>query len=424
MKKSLLALAVVAAAASANAATVYDKDGTSLNVTGRIQSVYYSNNYGTAGNHDSSIQNSARFGLAARTQITDWVAGIAATEWDMDDHNTNKISARDQWVGADFGEYGVLQAGKFRDASYWVDNVTDHFEDAACVAQGNFGARRPGQIMYTYENYGFHGQLGIQTALDNAKIFGDKQGSIALLTTDRLGNSFAVDSGFSTSLGYTFDDVLFGPLSLRAGYSYMKGQSGDDVLGYTLDADGDFLRGTNGVAFKNFKQANAGISWGNLDSGLYLAALYEYAKLTGLGGHYANLTKDQAGNYVTGYSFADNKVKVKGFELVAGYAWDNGVSFLTGYEVCKYSYDEATNLLNNPNRYYNNANIFVNTASLPVSYTVRRIPVFVNYKINSNFNVWGEVGFNAGSDHASWLRPNVDKAVDHTVFSVGARYTF
>lgn len=41
MKKSLLALAVVAAATSANAATVYDKDGTSLAVGGRVQSVVY-----------------------------------------------------------------------------------------------------------------------------------------------------------------------------------------------------------------------------------------------------------------------------------------------------------------------------------------------------------------------------------------------
>ena len=44
MKKSLLALAVVAAATSANAATVYDKDGTSLAVGGRVQAVVYNGN--------------------------------------------------------------------------------------------------------------------------------------------------------------------------------------------------------------------------------------------------------------------------------------------------------------------------------------------------------------------------------------------
>ncbi|SFS75418.1 hypothetical protein SAMN02910357_01652 [Succinivibrio dextrinosolvens] len=44
MKKSLLALSVIAFVSSANAATVYDKDGTSLAVGGRVQSVFYNLN--------------------------------------------------------------------------------------------------------------------------------------------------------------------------------------------------------------------------------------------------------------------------------------------------------------------------------------------------------------------------------------------
>lgn len=41
MKKSLLALAIIAASTTATAATVYDKDGTSLAVGGRVQAVVY-----------------------------------------------------------------------------------------------------------------------------------------------------------------------------------------------------------------------------------------------------------------------------------------------------------------------------------------------------------------------------------------------
>lgn len=41
MKKSLLALAVLAATVSVNAATVYDKDGVSLKADGRVQAVIY-----------------------------------------------------------------------------------------------------------------------------------------------------------------------------------------------------------------------------------------------------------------------------------------------------------------------------------------------------------------------------------------------
>ena len=44
MKKSLLALAVLASASAAQAATVYDKDGTSLVIGGRIQAVALVNN--------------------------------------------------------------------------------------------------------------------------------------------------------------------------------------------------------------------------------------------------------------------------------------------------------------------------------------------------------------------------------------------
>ncbi|WP_281071124.1 hypothetical protein [Succinivibrio dextrinosolvens] len=84
------------------------------------------------------------------------------------------------------------------------------------------------------------------------------------------------------------------------------------------------------------------------------------------------------------------------------------MSFLIGYESAKYTF-----------RGVNGAD-----ESDEKTVKVKRIPVFVNYKINSNFNVWGEVGFNAGSDHNEEHNKKIDKKADHTVFSVGARYTF
>ncbi|SKA71220.1 outer membrane protein N [Succinivibrio dextrinosolvens DSM 3072] len=379
MKKSLLALAVVAVAASANAATVYDKDGTSLGINGRIQSVFYSGNHTgkNAAENDSQLLNTARFGLQGKTQITDWVAGIGYAQWDMDNKGTgNGTKAREQYVGADFGEFGVLTAGKFRDASYYVENVTDHYEDAAGAVQGNFnGARRAGQIMYTYDNYGFHGQLGIQTAQDSAPVFDNDKGTLF-----DFDNKFNVDSGYSAALGYKTGDLVFGPLDFRVGYSYLKGQK-----------DGDAKAGKAGTyTFNNFKHAAAGVSWGNLNSGLYLAALYDYGKMKGI---------IEPADYVDG--FDDDSFKVKGFELSGGYAFDNGVSFLIGYESAKYTLDEEG-------------------VGKTLDFKVKRIPVFVNYKLNPNFNIWTEAGFNAGSDHAEGLAKKIDK----TIFSVGARYTF
>ncbi|MBE6423874.1 porin [Succinivibrio dextrinosolvens] len=363
MKKSLLALAVVAVAASANAGTVYDKDGTKLYLDGRVQSVFYNGNHAkSVAQNDSNIKNTGRFGIGGKTQITDWVAGFGYAQWDVADGSKDEgFEARDQYVGADFGDFGKVQAGRYRDSVYYVENITDHYEDAADNLSGNFnGARRGGQLTYTYDNYGFHGQLGVQTAQDNAKVFSNKAKVMG------FGDKFAIDSGVNLALGYTIDDVVFGPLSFRAGYNYMKGQK-----------DNDFVIGTNGDhSFDKFKHAAAGVQWGNLSSGLFLGALYDYAKFEKV-----DLTDD-------------DDAKVKGFELIGGYAFDNGVSFLIGYESAKYERDDL------------------------VDFKVKRIPVFVNYKLNPNFNIWTEAGFNAGSDHGA------SKSVDKTVFSVGARYTF
>ena len=75
MKKSLLALAVVAAVAtSANAATVYDKDGTSLAVGGRVQAVVYNGNAAGIAENDAGLVNSARLNIAGSTKINDSVS--------------------------------------------------------------------------------------------------------------------------------------------------------------------------------------------------------------------------------------------------------------------------------------------------------------------------------------------------------------
>ncbi|SKA60677.1 Outer membrane protein (porin) [Succinivibrio dextrinosolvens DSM 3072] len=381
MKKSLLALAVVAVAASANAATVYDKDGTSLVAGGRVQSVFYNGNHTghNAAENDSSIQNSARFSLAGKTQVTDWVSGLGYAEWDMDNKGTGDgTTARDQYVGADFGEFGLVKAGRFVDSAYYAEEVTDHYEDAAGTVQGKFnGERRGGQLVYIYDNYGFHAQAGLQTAQDKASLVNAAKTG---LEVDE--DAWAIDSGFNGALGYTFDDVVFGPLSIRAGYSYVKGQN-----------DGDIANAESGTPFENMKHVTAGISWGNLNSGFYCAALYEYAKL--------KFDEQRAFSVVDPDSLEAvdfEQARNKGFELAVGYAFDNGVSALVGYESSHVKITEF--------------------GGESGTYKIKRIPVFVNYKLNSNFNVWTEAGFNAGSDH------DLGKNVDRTVWSVGARYTF
>ena len=150
MKKSLLALAVLAVATSATAATVYDKDGTSLKVGGRVQAIAYNGNFGKASEDDSTLKNSARFNVAGTTKVNDAVSVFAFTEWEASNgDDTDNFVTRDQYVGADFGAFGKVQAGKSLNSIYDVQAATDVFEETGALVQGDTnGNRRTGTLVH------------------------------------------------------------------------------------------------------------------------------------------------------------------------------------------------------------------------------------------------------------------------------------
>ena len=378
MKKSLLALAVVAAATSANAATVYDKDGTSLAVGGRVQSVVYNGNADAAeiAEKDAGLVNSARLNIAGSTKINDSVSVFAFSEWNMADGNTSgqswgdSINTREQYVGADYGDFGKILGGKTYDAANAVLAATDVFEDFGARLQGSInGDRRTGMFRYVYDNNGIFGSVSYQTAADDSTVQGSKAD---------------VEGGFAAAAGYTFDNVVFGPLSFKAGYSYVKGQ--DDNGDYLASA----IKGEKNYKFDDFKVISASIAWGSTDNGLYIGALYNTQR-----------AKQRLNWSVpsTNSSLAD---KVKGYEFVVGYTFDNGIGAFTGYNFV----DQKSKV----------GSINQGTA------TIRRVPVYVNYAINGNFNIWGEAEFDANST------TNKDNQLQYgetgTMLSAGARYTF
>lgn len=349
MKKSLLALAIVAAASSASAATVYDKDGSSLSVGGRVQAIVYNGHANKAASEDSSLVNSARFNVAGKTKVNDFVTAFAFTEWDASDGNgkdKDSFKARDQYVGVDFGAFGALKAGKYQNITYVAQSATDVFEEFGAKLQDDTNSdRRSGNFRYDFNGYGLNASASFQTASD-AQAVSDK-------TVD-------IQNGYAVGLGYTFDNVAFGPLSIQAGYDYVTGQN-------------DY--GFNDSNLDKFKHVATSVAWGNADSGLYLAALYE--------------------NYKTNWKSGD-KTKVKGTELVAGYAFDSGIVATIGYEVKDTKYKTTVN---------------------GDSKVERVVPVIVTYKVAPSFKVWGEAQFDAGStDHVGVERGSL--------FAAGARYTF
>lgn len=364
MKKSLLALAVAFAATSASAVTVYDKDNTSFAVGGRVQSVVYNGAYDKAGDHDAGLVNSARLNLSGNTKINDYVSVFAFSEWNMADGNNaatgDNINTRDQYVGADFGSFGKILAGKAFDALYAVQAATDVFEDAACIDNLTSADRRTGMFRYEFDNNGFFASASYNTASNNALV---------------AGKELEVEQGYAASAGYTFDNVVFGPLAFKGGVTYVEGQ--DD------ETDTYFNN------FKEFKGSAFSVTWGSLDSGLYLAALYNT--------HHKTSNKDRADVY-------GSNEHVKGYELVAGYAFDFGLNVLAGYEV-------RDSKIKNVN-------------GVTPSKVVRRVPVLVNYQVAPSFNIWTEAEFDANSNSYANEDVRYSKEDRGTKFSVGARYTF
>ena len=375
MKKSLLALAVVAAATSANAATVYDKDGTSLAVGGRVQAVVYNGKAASdvgdgIAEHDAGLVNSARLNIAGSTKINDSVSVFAFSEWNMADGNKSatgdNINTREQYVGADYGDFGKILGGKTYDAANAVLAATDVFEDFGARLQSSInGDRRTGMFRYVYDNNGIFGSVSYQTAADGSSV---------------AGNKADVEGGFAAAAGYTFDNVVFGPLSFKAGYSYIKGQN---------DFSKTIGQFENSETFDNFKVISASIAWGSTDNGLYIGALYNTQRV-----------KQRANDFVP--SNSSNSDKKKGYEFVVGYTFDNGIGAFTGYNFVDVKTKEGS--INSDSKIY------------------RRVPVYVNYAINDNFNIWGEAEFDANSTTEKDHKAQYGET--GTMLSAGARYTF
>lgn len=358
MKKSLVSTAVllVIMSAASDAATVYDKDGTALSIGGRVQSVLFNGHDNYAGDHDSSLVNSSRLSIAGETKVLDWVSTFAFSEWDMADGHSKKIGdhikAREQYVGADFKEYGKILGGKAYDSAHKVMISSDIWEEVGTqAALGLHGERRNGVIRYDYDNKGIFASVTYETAADGTPLFGKYRD---------------IESGVGAALGYTFDHVVYGPLSFKLGLSHVKGQ--DDTTAI------------NDLRFDKANHYAGALSWGDPLSGLYLSTTAYKMK--------TDFTQENP----------KSDIDAKGYEFVAGYTFDNGIGVFAGYNYWK----EDTEHKNGTKD----------------TFSYKRIPVSLKYGINSNFKVWTEAEFDAGSDVKK------SKLKSGTQFSAGARYTF
>lgn len=386
MKKSLIALAIAAfAAASANAATVYDKNGTQLDIGGRVQAIWHSTHYGSVADGDQAIENSARFNVAGRTEIAHGISGFGFTEWDTNDSNGTEnahdsFDTREQYVGVDFGQFGTITAGRTYDAVKSVIETTDIFEDYGTVGQPGCDDWRSGTVRYNWSGYGFDLGASYGFAVNHATVGGSLAGD---------GDEMNINNSFSVMAGWTSPDVLFGPISVKAGYAYLRGQN-DDGDESSVDF-GDFYG--VGANVRNMREFSAAVTWAASTPGLYMGVMYDGRRFS----------LDSTINDVED----ENHYSLKGVEAVVNYAWDSGISLAVGYEYNQLSLDGGDGFYGIEH----------------TSAATRKVPVYLNYAANENFNIWAEAQFDAGSDDEGF-GSDFAGITDDSLYAVGARYTF
>lgn len=259
--------------ATAQAAVVYnDNNGNKMEVGGRIQANL--NSVSASENDKVGIKGKARLRIKGDSKIADGFVATAMGEWDVSGETSQDGTFKSRYVylGVKTDDFGTLLLGQQHTAMYQVMGRTDVFIDWG--KEGNtywtLGGRQEGQAYYQYKKNGFVGSASYQSA-----------------GLDR------VDNGFAAALGYTFDAKL--PISIDLGVDhYALAEGKTDKTKYL---------GNN----EDRTSYAAALSAGTVGDGLYLAGMYQ----------------------LTDFDKAKNR---KGFEVLGGYGFENGVGLLLCYQ--------------------------------------------------------------------------------------------
>ena len=162
MKKTLLATAIAGAAAlaatSASAATVYNQDGTKLDIYGNVQLAYtYVDQLG--GDAESELgDNGSTFGAKGEHKITDDIVGYFKAEWEYDADESkgsgNGLNDGDQsYVGAK-GSFGDARIGSWDQLmDDWIQDPISNNEyfdlsDSSGNISGDSSVREGNKLQY------------------------------------------------------------------------------------------------------------------------------------------------------------------------------------------------------------------------------------------------------------------------------------
>ena len=269
MKKTLLATAIAGAmgvSAAAHAATVYDQDGTTVDLYGRIAMGV------TTGGQDAEdgskttgsevVDIFSRFGFRASNQIDNDLRAFANLEFRPGDDFTaaqeTELTTRNAFVGLESQQFGTVRLGNF-DGIYWqaVSSVFDVQPYLGLQATGGAFQSRGDTLAYSTPNLeGFQAHLQAKHYTGNADADvveersdnSSKVNAQAAVTYEidalRLGLGFSEDiergggtgeNLYGGSAVYGFTDTL----SARAIYETQSNVEDTYGLGLTF-ADGPF----------------------------------------------------------------------------------------------------------------------------------------------------------------------------------------
>ncbi|BCB60721.1 MULTISPECIES: porin [Halomonadaceae] len=229
-KKTTLALAVsgLLGASAAQAAMVYDQDGTTLDIYGRIAMGFEG-----GGAEENNVDNSeefrnfgSRLRITAGHQITSDLRAFARVEWRFTGDERNQASGfdevRNSYIGLDSEQYGTFTAGNFD--SFYDSEVMGVFdvyvERGYEFAGGGLQARGDSLAYMTPDLNGFQAFIA-------AKHFSERGLEPSDQTSE--GNVIATQGGVTYATG---------PLRLALGYvedTVRGGGNGETRVGTTAE---------------------------------------------------------------------------------------------------------------------------------------------------------------------------------------------
>ncbi|WP_026068565.1 porin [Halomonas smyrnensis] len=266
MKKTLLATAIAGAmaASGAQAATVYNQDGTKLDIYGNIQLAYYDLKDENGDGQDELTDNGTTFGFAAEHVIYDGLVGYLKLEFDdikADEMKTdidNDDSGDTAYVGLK-GNFGDVRIGSYDSLiDDWVQDPITNNEgfDVSDTYVG--GAEETDKVTYT------------------SPVFSGLQFAVGTQFKGSAESENVTDSGDASFFGGV--KYAVGAFSIAAVYDNLdtyESTAGEYTGSYSIDQDsGQIVQDDDSEARDEFGDRYGVTAQYTIDS-LRLAAKYE-----------------------------------------------------------------------------------------------------------------------------------------------------